>query len=136
MAEWLPAVTTRGGGGSGRMPRLLHMADVHLGARHDDLGPAAAAQRERQFAAFQRAVDVAIAERVDLVLICGDLFDSNYQPRRSVERAAAEIKRLVDRHISTVLIPGTHDCYVGSSIYRVFDLPQLAGVAPDSTAVV
>jgi DNA repair exonuclease SbcCD nuclease subunit len=112
------------------------MADVHLGARHDDLGPAAAAQRERQFAAFRRAVDVAIGERVDLVLICGDLFDSNYQPRRSVERAAAEIKRLVDRHISTVLIPGTHDCYDGSSIYRVFDFPQLAGVAPDSTAVV
>ena len=27
------------------MPRLLHMADVHLGARHNDMGPAAAAQR-------------------------------------------------------------------------------------------
>jgi len=30
------------------------MADVHLGARHDDMGPAAAAQRERQFEAFKR----------------------------------------------------------------------------------
>lgn len=118
------------------MPRLLHMADVHLGARHDDLGPAAAALRERQFAAFQRAIDVAIGERVELVLVCGDLFDSNYQPRRSVERAAAEIRRLVERHISTVLIPGTHDCYDGSSIYRVFDLPAMAGVGPESNAVV
>lgn len=118
------------------MPRLLHMADVHLGARHHDLGPAAAAQRERQFAAFRRAVDLAIAEKVDLVLISGDLFDSNSQPRRSVERAAGELKRLVERHVSVVLIPGTHDCYDSSSIYRVFDLPQMAGVAPDSDALV
>jgi DNA repair exonuclease SbcCD nuclease subunit len=65
------------------------MADVHLGARHHDLGGAAAEQRERQFAAFSRAVDLAISERVQLVLIAGDLFDSNAQPRRSVERAAA-----------------------------------------------
>ena len=34
------------------MLRLIHTADVHLGARHDDLGDQAAAQRERQFAAF------------------------------------------------------------------------------------
>ena len=40
---------------------LLHTADVHLGARHADLGEAAAAQRERQFAAFRPAVDLAIA---------------------------------------------------------------------------
>jgi len=35
-----------------RMLRILHTADVHLGARHADLGDAASAQRERQFAAF------------------------------------------------------------------------------------
>ena len=114
------------------MPRLLHMADVHLGARHDDLGPAAAAQRERQFAAFARAVALAISEKVDVVLICGDLFDSNSQPRRSVERAAAELGALVESHIPVVVIPGTHDCYEPSSIYRVFDLATLAGARPGS----
>ena len=40
------------------MLRLLHTADVHLGARHTDLGDQAAAQRERQFAAFRVAVDL------------------------------------------------------------------------------
>lgn len=113
------------------MPRLMHMADVHLGARHDDLGPVAAAQRERQFAAFQRAIELALAEKVDLVLICGDLFDSNSQPRRSVERAAAELGRLVKRHVPVVVIPGTHDCYDAGSIYRVFDLAEMAGAAAD-----
>ena len=74
------------------MLRIIHTADVHLGARHDDLGEQAAAQRERQFAAFKAAIDLAIAEKVDLFLIAGDLFDSNVQPRRSVERVAAELQ--------------------------------------------
>ena len=36
----------------------------------------------------------------------GDLFDSNTQPRRSVERVAAELKRLGAAKIRTVVIPG------------------------------
>ena len=76
------------------MLRIIHTADVHLGARHDDLGEQAAAQRERQFAAFKAAIDLALSEKVDLFLIAGDLFDSNVQPRRSVERVAAELARL------------------------------------------
>ena len=117
------------------MLRLLHLADVHLGARHADLGDAAAAQRERQFAAFRAAVDLAIAEKVDIVLIAGDLFDSNTQPRRSVERVAAELKRLAAARIRTVIIPGTHDCYERASIYRTYDLPVLAGAGPDDDSV-
>ncbi|HET7677754.1 MAG TPA: DNA repair exonuclease [Candidatus Limnocylindrales bacterium] len=118
------------------MPRLLHMADVHVGARHHDLGEAAAAQRERQFAAFARAIELALAERVDLVLVAGDLFDSNTQPRRSVERVAGELKRLAAAGVRGVIIPGTHDCYDESSIYRTYDLAALAGEKADSDAIV
>ena len=117
------------------MLRLLHTADVHLGARHADLGEQAAAQRERQFAAFRATVDLAIAEKVDVVLIAGDLFDSNTQPRRSVERVAAELKRLVDARIRTVLIPGTHDVYDRASVYRVHDLKALAGSTSEDDLV-
>lgn len=117
------------------MPCLLHMADVHLGARHQDLGPAAAAQRERQFAAFGRAVDLAIERSVNAVLISGDLFDSNAQPRRSIERAAGELRRLADRGIPTVLIPGTHDCYDDASIYRALDLAEVAGLESGSPLI-
>ncbi len=109
------------------MLRLLHTADVHLGARHADLGDRAATQRERQFVAFVATIDLALAEKVDLVLIAGDLFDSNVQPRRSVERAAAQFKRLVDARIRSVIVPGTHDVYDRASIYRAYDLPALAG---------
>ncbi len=109
------------------MLRIIHTADVHLGARHDDLGEQASAQRERQFSAFTAAVDLALGEKVDLFLVAGDLFDSNVQPRRSVERVAAQLKRLAAAKIRSVIIPGTHDCYDRSSIYRTYDLKALAG---------
>ena len=112
------------------MLRVLHTADVHLGARHADLGDVAAAQRERQFAAFGASVDMALAEKVDLFLIAGDLFDSNTQPRRSVERVAGELARLAEARVRTVIIPGTHDVYDRSSIYRAYDLAVLAGTQP------
>ena len=117
------------------MLRIIHTADVHLGARHDDLGEQAAAQRERQFAAFKAAVDLALSEKVDLFLVAGDLFDSNVQPRRSVERVAAELKRLAAARIRSVIIPGTHDVLDRASIYRAYDLPALAGSTPDDGMV-
>ena len=108
--------------------RIVHTADVHLGARHTDLGDRAAAQRERQFAAFRATVDLAIEAGADLFLVAGDLFDSNAQPRRSVERVAAELARLAGRRIRSVLLPGTHDVCDRASIYRAYDLTELAGL--------
>lgn len=113
------------------MLRIIHTADVHLGARHDDLGEQASAQRERQFAAFVATVDLAISSKADLVLIAGDLFDSNTQPRRSIERVADQLKRLGTARIRTVVVPGTHDCYDRASIYRAYDLKGLSGSGPD-----
>lgn len=109
------------------MLRLLHTADVHLGARHEDLGEAASALRERQHAAFRATVDLALAERVDVVLIAGDLFDANTASRRTVERAIAELHRLATARIRTVLLPGGHDAYTRSSVYRAYDFTALAG---------
>lgn len=117
------------------MLRILHTADVHLGARHADMGEQAAAQRDRQFAAFRASVDLAIGEKVDLFLIAGDLFDSNVQPKRSVERVASELRRLVDTRIRTVIIPGTHDVFDRASIYRAYDLKALSGSSADDELV-
>jgi len=118
------------------MVRLLHTADVHLGARYRDLGPTAAEQRERQMAAFKASVELALSEKVDLFLVAGDLFDSNTQPRRSVEAVAAQLRRLADGHVAAVLLPGTHDVYDAASIYRAYDLAALAGHERDAGVVV
>jgi len=72
-------------------------------------------------------VDLALAERVDLVLVAGDLFDTNTASRRSVERAVAELARLAVARIRIVLVPGCHDGYTRSSVYRAYDFPALVG---------
>jgi len=118
------------------MVRLLHTADVHLGARYRDLGPSAADQRERQMAAFKASVELALSEKVDLFVVAGDLFDSNTQPRRSVEAVAAQLRRLADGGVAVALLPGTHDVYDAASIYRAYDLPALAGHDRDDGVVV
>ena len=109
------------------MPRLLHTADIHLGARHEALGAAAAALRERQQGALRAIVDLALTERVDALLIAGDLFDSNTASRTTVERAAAELARLTAGGMHVVVLPGCRDAYSRSSVYRAYDLPALAG---------
>ena len=113
------------------MLRLLHTADVHLGARHADLGEQAAAQRERQFAAFKAAVDLAIAEKVDVFLdrrrpvrLQHPAAPLGRAGRRGARGASSQAK------IRTVIIPGTHDVYDRASIYRVHDLAALAGITP------
>jgi DNA repair exonuclease SbcCD nuclease subunit len=99
------------------------------------MGERATAQRERQWAAFRATVELAIAEKVDLFLVAGDLFDSNGQPRRTVEAVAAELGRLADARVRTVIIPGTHDVYDRSSVYRAYDLVALAGRSPGDDLV-
>ena len=136
MLDLPPTVGIASGGTHRSMVRLLHTADVHLGARYRDLGASAADQRERQLKAFKASIDLALAEKVDLFLIAGDLFDSNTQPRRSVEAVAALLRRLADAGIPVALLPGTHDVYDAASIYRAYDLATTAGHATDGLVVV
>lgn len=118
----------RSGGTPGTMPRLLQVSSVRLGARHVDLGTAGREQRERQWAAFEAALSLATREHCDAVLIAGDLFDSNAQPRRTIDRAAAALGRLVAQGIAVVILPGATDPYDASSIYRTYDLAAIAGL--------
>ena len=51
--------------------RVPHTADWHL----DSDGYGADVHRERERLVFQRIVDRVLADRVDLLLIAGNLFD-------------------------------------------------------------
>ncbi len=59
--------------------RFLHMADCHLGYRQYNLR-----ERFNDFGqAFLNVIDTAIAEKVDFVLLAGDLFQ-----KRAIDAAA------------------------------------------------
>ncbi len=91
------------------MIKLLHLADVHLGATFRILGDKGAAQRRQVEETFGRAIDLAIAERVQLVVIAGDLFDSPQPASTTVETTAGQLRRLADAGIRVALVAGNHD---------------------------
>lgn len=102
------------------MPRLLHLADLHLGWTPRGLpGDLATNVRRRRDALLGQAVDVALAERVDLVVIAGDLFES-YQPEAALVAATlAQLRRLTSAGIALITVPGNHDeLTYARSVYR------------------
>jgi Calcineurin-like phosphoesterase len=107
--------------------RLLQTSDLHLGARDVDLGEAAGMLRDRRLAAFERSLGLASSEQVNLVLIAGDLFDTNLVSRALVERVATGLGGLAKAGIRTIILPGDHDPLDPSSVWRAFNLAALVG---------
>ncbi len=103
------------------MLKILHTADIHLGAKFSGLGDKGASQREQLRATFKKVMATAIAECVNIVLIAGDLFDSNQQSQRNIDLVIEQFNLLASSNIPVCLIPGTHDSFDSSSIYRIVD---------------
>jgi DNA repair exonuclease SbcCD nuclease subunit len=103
------------------MLKILHTADIHLGAKFSGLGNKGASQREQLRTTFKNVIATAIDERVNIVLIAGDLFDANQQPQRNIDLVIEQFNLLGSNNIPVCLIPGTHDSLDSSSIYRKID---------------
>ncbi len=88
------------------MARFLHVADVHLGFDRYDC-------KERSldfFYAFQDAIArYAIAERVDFVLIAGDLFEHRMIQPGVLSQAELCLRELQEAEIPVLAIEGNHD---------------------------
>src|SRR6202453_5007506 len=87
-----------------RPMRLLHTSDWHLGRslHRADL-------RAAQSAFLDHLVDTVRAEKVDAVLVAGDVYDRAVPPVDAVELCADALNRLHDAGASVVLISGNHD---------------------------
>lgn len=91
--------------------RLMHLADLHLGAPMSYLGDKALQRTSELESALYRALALAPEKGVHAVVIAGDLFDSFNPPADLVGRVKGEFRKVVDNGIPTVLIPGTHDSH-------------------------
>ncbi|SKA76358.1 Exodeoxyribonuclease I subunit D [Prosthecobacter debontii] len=85
--------------------RMLHTADWHLGAR--------LIERERleEHAAFLTwLLEVLRAERIDVLLISGDVFDAANPPQNAIALYFDFIRRLAElKTVKTVITGGNHD---------------------------
>jgi exonuclease SbcD len=98
------------------MIKILHTADHQLGIKFSGFGERGGQLRLAVRESLKTSVDLALAEAVDLVLIAGDLFDSNAVSKNLVDETLRQLKRLDP--IPVCILPGTHDCYDASSVYR------------------
>jgi DNA repair exonuclease SbcCD nuclease subunit len=118
------------------MIKLLHTADHQLGVKFSGFGDKGRQLRQAVKESLKNMVDLALAEPVDLVLIAGDLFDSNAVSRNLIDEAVAQLKRLSP--IPVCILPGTHDCYDASSVYRrpeFRDIPHLHIFTDEITSI-
>lgn len=84
--------------------RLLHTSDWHLGRsfHREDLLAAQAAY-------VDHLVEVARTERVDAVVVSGDIYDRALPPVDAVELANEALRRLLDSTARVILTSGNHD---------------------------
>jgi len=105
------------------MIRILHTADVHLGREFPSLREKGPEYRRQLLATFEQIINLAIRENVSLLLIAGDLVDTNSVLGTPVRTVLASFKSLEAAGIRACILPGTHDAYSEDSIYRFLDLP-------------
>lgn len=105
--------------------KILHTADVHLGAKLIYLGAKAEEQRQQIRNTFSAAMDAAVSKRVDLVLIAGDLFDTPFPSKSNLNFVIAELKKLEAAGIYAALIPGNHDYLHQNSVYNSEEFMQI-----------
>ena len=90
--------------------RFLHLADVHLDTPFRGRSESLRTRlREALRQAFRRAVDRALEERVDAVVIAGDLFDGHRLSFRSERFLEAEMHRLCRNGVGVFYATGNHD---------------------------
>lgn len=96
--------------------RILHTADIHLDSpfstRSVEAGEAAKRELRK---VFSDIIEYVEAEKIDLLLIAGDLFDSGFATR---ETAALISDSLEKAGCPVVIAPGNHDPYDENSIWK------------------
>jgi len=101
--------------------RFAHLGDCHLGSwRQPEL-------QELNFRSFQQAVDICIQEKVEFMLLTGDLFDSAYPPVEILKETFAEFRKIKEAGIRCFMIAGSHDYSVSGRTF--LDVLEKAGFA-------
>jgi exonuclease SbcD len=92
--------------------KIIHFADLHLGVEnYGRIDPATGfSSRLTDFlAAFDELVNYALAEKVDLVLFCGDAYKTREPTQTQQREFARRINRLATAGIPVFILTGNHD---------------------------
>lgn len=90
--------------------RFLHIADVHLDTTFSGRSEEVRTRlRQASREAFGRCVEAAVAEKVDAVLVAGDLFDGGRLSLETERFLLQQVARLEEAEVQFVYAAGNHD---------------------------
>ena len=84
--------------------RILHTSDWHLGR---SFGPVSLAGEQERFC--DALADIAADQRIELVVIAGDIYDRAIAPTHSIELFRDTVRRLRSAGVVIAAISGNHD---------------------------
>ena len=107
--------------------RFIHAADLHLdspfqGIRSEAPGHVAETLRRATFDAYENIIDLCLQERVDALLVAGDVYDGADRSLRAQLKFVEGLKRLDAGGIRSFICHGNHDPLDGWEAR--LDLPQ------------
>ncbi len=95
--------------------RFLHTGDLHLDGAFSDASPKEAeALRDQGRRLLQRIFEVAAAEKCQMILFAGDVFDSRFVSNATGELFVSLVESC---NIPVVVSPGNHDFYTDNSFW-------------------
>lgn len=104
------------------MVRVLHASDFHLDSAYASLNVDAARQRRQESRELVRAlVDYANDHGVDIMLLSGDLLDSDAVYAQTAEELSDALSRFRGQ---VFIAPGNHDYYAAGSPYATTLWPE------------
>lgn len=104
------------------MLKLIHGADFHLDSPFSGLSPELAAQRRQEQRELLSALtELARARKADAILLSGDLLDSTFAFRETVQSLSAQ---LGGAGCPVFISPGNHDCFRSGSPYATAQWPE------------
>lgn len=119
---------------SSRPLKVLHLADTHIGMENYGRINAETGlnQRLHDFLnSLDQAVDAAIAEQVDVVVLAGDIYKTRDPTPTHQREFAHRVQRLAKAGIHSVLVAGNHDIPMSAGrassvdIFRALEIPRV-----------
>ena len=109
--------------------KILHSADIHIGAAHAFLGGNAANRRFETLLTFEKIIDLGAQNGVDIIAIAGDLFDNDNPEEAFVSAVFKKISTVPQ--IKVVYCAGNHDPLNSHSPFLNNTLPENLYVFPE-----
>lgn len=100
----------------------MHIADTHIGSDCSFLGAKADERSTEILMSFEKAADICNDEKIELMLLCGDLFDSNSIEENILNTVFDKIAALENTKV--VFAAGNHDPLTADSPFLNRKLPD------------